>query len=130
MAEIDAASAEQSQGIGQVNQAVMDMDGVTQQNAALFEEAAAAAQAMQEQAAKLSEVVGVKIDGSQVSRPIVTAEPSLKRKAVREVNSQRATTTKVTLPSSSGRGVKTGSAPAVTKPAAVSHEGTDDWEEF
>jgi len=58
MAEISAASREQSSGIDQVNQAISQMDQVTQQNAALVEEASAASQAMQDQAAKLAELVG------------------------------------------------------------------------
>ncbi|WP_146009812.1 methyl-accepting chemotaxis protein [Janthinobacterium sp. ROICE36] len=59
MQEITAASAEQSAGIEQVNQAVLQMDQVTQQNAALVEEAAAAAASLQEQAHTLTELVGV-----------------------------------------------------------------------
>jgi len=59
MAEITAASSEQSAGIEQVNVAVAQMDQVTQQNAALVEEAAAAAEAMQDQAARLSQAVSV-----------------------------------------------------------------------
>jgi methyl-accepting chemotaxis protein-1 (serine sensor receptor) len=58
VAEIAAASAEQSAGIDQVNHAVLQMDEMTQQNAALVEEAAAAARAMQEQAAELTQQVG------------------------------------------------------------------------
>jgi methyl-accepting chemotaxis protein len=57
MGKIDAASSEQSQGIGQVNQSIAAMDDVTQQNAALVEEAAAAAGALEEQAAQLSRIV-------------------------------------------------------------------------
>jgi len=57
VAEITAASGEQSDGISQVNLAINDMDQTTQQNAALVEQAAAAAEAMQEQAVRLSEVV-------------------------------------------------------------------------
>ena len=56
--EISAASQEQSSGIEQVNRAVMQMDEVTQQNAALVEEAAAAARAMQEQADRLHAQMG------------------------------------------------------------------------
>lgn len=56
---IAAASAEQTQGIGEVSEAIADMNGVTQQNAALVEQAAAAAQSLQEQAAQLERVVGV-----------------------------------------------------------------------
>jgi methyl-accepting chemotaxis protein len=59
MSEITSASVEQSAGIEQVNTAIVQMDQVTQQNAALVEEAAAAAESMQEQAARLSEVVSV-----------------------------------------------------------------------
>ncbi|WBS05248.1 methyl-accepting chemotaxis protein [Pseudoduganella sp. SL102] len=58
IAEIAAASVEQSGGIGQVTQAVGQMDGVTQQNAALVEEAAAAAESLQQQAATLVALVG------------------------------------------------------------------------
>lgn len=57
MAEITAASTEQSAGINQVNQAVTSMDEVTQQNAALVEEAAAAAESLVEQAESLIDVV-------------------------------------------------------------------------
>ena len=59
MAEIAQASEEQRSGIEQVNQAIAQMDQVTQQNAALVEEAAAAADALQEQAHELNHVVGV-----------------------------------------------------------------------
>jgi methyl-accepting chemotaxis protein-1 (serine sensor receptor) len=59
MAEIMAASVEQTAGIEQINEAVLQMDQVTQQNAALVEEAAAAAEAMQDQAVQLAQVVSV-----------------------------------------------------------------------
>ena len=59
MGEISSASAEQSAGIGQVNQAIVQMDQVTQQNAALVEEAAAAAGALQEQSKQLLAAVQV-----------------------------------------------------------------------
>ena len=53
VAEIAAASQEQSAGIEQVNKAVMQMDEVTQQNAALVEQASAAAASMDQEAGKL-----------------------------------------------------------------------------
>jgi methyl-accepting chemotaxis protein len=59
MGEIAAASDEQSKGIDQVGQAVTQMDEVTQQNAALVEQAAAAAQSLDDQAAKLHASVSV-----------------------------------------------------------------------
>lgn len=59
MSEIAAASEEQSAGIHEINQAVAQMDQVTQQNAALVEEAAAAAESLKEQAIALANVVSV-----------------------------------------------------------------------
>jgi len=59
MAEITAASQEQSTGIEEVNRAITQMDENTQQNAALVEQAAAAAQSLQEQAGKLTQLVSV-----------------------------------------------------------------------
>ncbi|QKQ47945.1 methyl-accepting chemotaxis protein [Achromobacter denitrificans] len=67
MGEISAASEEQSSGIDQVNRAVSQMDEVTQQNAALVEQAAAAAGSLQEQAQRLAEAVSVfKINAGEV----------------------------------------------------------------
>ena len=57
--EISSASAEQTSGIGQVGDAVAQLDQVTQQNAALVEEAAAAAESLKHQAASLAQTVVV-----------------------------------------------------------------------
>jgi methyl-accepting chemotaxis protein-1 (serine sensor receptor) len=59
MAEISAASQEQSAGIEQVNQTITQMDETTQQNAALVEEATAAARAMEDQAGELTQAVSM-----------------------------------------------------------------------
>ena len=59
MAEISAASREQSAGIEQVNQTVVQMDETTQQNAALVEEASAAARSLEQQANRLIDAVDV-----------------------------------------------------------------------
>lgn len=58
MRQIATSSAEQADGLGQINQAVALMDGVTQQNAALVEEASAAATTLREQAQQLRQLVG------------------------------------------------------------------------
>ena len=64
MAEISAASQEQSAGIEQVNQTITQMDETTQQNAALVEEATAAARSMEEQAGHLTDAVSLfKLEG-------------------------------------------------------------------
>lgn len=57
MGEISASSADQTAGIERVGGSIADMNGVTQQNAALVEQAAAAAQSLQDQAEHLERVV-------------------------------------------------------------------------
>ena len=59
MGEIAAASSEQSRGIEQVNLAITQMDEVTQQNAALVEQAAAASKSLEEQGNRLAEAVSL-----------------------------------------------------------------------
>ncbi|WP_343584658.1 methyl-accepting chemotaxis protein [Herbaspirillum sp.] len=74
MGEITSASQEQSTGIEEVNRAITQMDETTQQNAALVEQAAAAAQSLQEQAGRLLGAVGVfRLDGAQEVRTHVAA---------------------------------------------------------
>jgi methyl-accepting chemotaxis protein len=77
MVEITSASHEQSDGIGQVNQSIIQMDDATQQNAALVEQAAAAAQSLQEQAARLDRVVGIfKLDETGSGAPAPASAPA------------------------------------------------------
>ncbi|OON59129.1 methyl-accepting chemotaxis protein [Massilia sp. KIM] len=75
MGEITAATSEQSAGIEQIHQAISQMDQVTQQNAALVEEAASAAQSLQESAAGLAQQVSVfrLADGAGAARPAARA---------------------------------------------------------
>ena len=68
--EITAAAGEQSDGIAQVNTAVSQLDQMTQQNAALVEQSAAAAQSLKEQAARLAETVQVFQLGAHAAQPI------------------------------------------------------------
>ncbi len=81
MGEISSASLEQTEGIEQINMAVSQMDQVTQQNASLVEEAAAAAESLQGQAGKLAELVSVfKLDARA---PSVAAPAAQARTATR-----------------------------------------------
>ena len=94
MGEIAAASIEQRSGIEQVNQALTEMDSVTQQNAALVEEAAAAAESLQNQAASLAEAVSLfQITGIGLT----TIDPVAKRLALPAAS--RGTTTRKPLAS-------------------------------
>ncbi|QDZ29646.1 methyl-accepting chemotaxis protein [Noviherbaspirillum sp. UKPF54] len=76
MEEITAASREQSEGIDQVNSAIAQMNEVTQQNALLVEQAAAAAESMQDEAHSLAEVISVfkfregTLDAAQETPPV------------------------------------------------------------
>ncbi|WP_081897759.1 methyl-accepting chemotaxis protein [Massilia sp. BSC265] len=74
MAEILAASQEQTIGIEQVNQAIIQMDHATQQNAALVEQASAAAQALREEADSLAQAVGTFRLRAQVVRGAAAAD--------------------------------------------------------
>ncbi|MGL6682413.1 methyl-accepting chemotaxis protein, partial [Xanthomonas hortorum] len=74
MGEISAASQEQSAGIEQVNQTITQMDETTQQNAALVEEATAAARALEDQATQLTDAVAVfKTDVAYAQAPVRAA---------------------------------------------------------
>ncbi len=87
MAEITAASEEQSGGIEQVNQAIGQMDQVTQQNAALVEEAAAAAESLKEQAANLAAVISVfTLDPAQTASVLSMRGSDVRTGAVRPVS--------------------------------------------
>jgi len=113
MAEISAAGREQEMGIGQINQAVAEMDTVTQQNAALVEEAAAASAAMQDQAAELAAMVSIfKIDAGHRGVEAAVRKPLASRPAPR-----------ATLPAPAR---KPAAKPRAAKPVASSGE----WEEF
>ncbi|MEZ2419923.1 methyl-accepting chemotaxis protein [Luteibacter sp. RCC_6_2] len=99
VAEIAAASSEQSAGIDQVNHAVLQMDEMTQQNAALVEESAAAARAMHEQATELSRQVAffqiagqasAKAAGKGVRKDVAKEEMETVFAAVRSAPAPRA----------------------------------------
>jgi len=76
MGEISAASSEQREGIVSVNDAVTELDRMTQQNAALVEESAAAAESLREQAARLSSVVATFRIGSDAVAATVAENPA------------------------------------------------------
>ncbi|NRR31799.1 HAMP domain-containing protein [Oxalobacteraceae bacterium] len=77
ISDIAVASGAQNAGIDQINIAIAQMDSVTQQNAALVEEAAAAAEAMQQQARNLAEAVSFfQIGGHQRGAALVALSPA------------------------------------------------------
>lgn len=84
MAEIASASDEQSRGIDQIGLAVTEMDRVTQQNASLVQQSAAAAASLEEQANRLSQAVAVFRTGQHAS-PVASSAPKKLRPATAAV---------------------------------------------
>jgi methyl-accepting chemotaxis protein len=130
MSEIANASAEQSAGIEQVNLSIIEMDSMTQQNAALVEEAAAAAQSLQDQAGELARVVSIfkLVDGEQEQEaalaPAATTSLAVRAPAVRRAPARPAA--KKPAPAAA---TEVPAAPARPKKAATT-AGNDEWEEF
>jgi methyl-accepting chemotaxis protein-1 (serine sensor receptor) len=117
MAEITAASQEQTAGIEQVNSAITQMDQATQQNAALVEEASAAAQSLREEAAALARAVGTFRLDAPAQAHVRTPAPAARAPA--------SGTALAVAPRQAARGAAASRArPAATAGAA------DDWEEF
>ncbi|MFZ6870661.1 methyl-accepting chemotaxis protein [Undibacterium sp. Di27W] len=126
MSEITAASQEQSAGIEQVNLAITHMDEMTQQNSALVEQAAAAAESMQEQAGALAQAVSVfKLDNVVKTQPAATVS-----KASPRPQKTASTTLKISkAPVAASKAAEKSPArkSSMEKPSAG---GNDDWEEF
>ena len=120
MGEISAASTEQSTGVSQIGEAILQMDQATQQNAALVEESAAAAESLKDQAQQLVQVVAVfKLEGRAAAAD-VRATP-LAAPKLAPVSRPAAPLRK---PAPASRPVAAASAPALA--GAVS----DEWESF
>ncbi|MCA3850955.1 methyl-accepting chemotaxis protein [Burkholderia sp.] len=136
MGEIAAASEEQSGGIDQVARAVAQMDEVTQQNAALVEEAAAAAQSLDEQAGRLRETAAVFQLDDEAARAVAPAaarHTSRAPSAVVAAPVQAAARDERDAPPKRAAAAmparKPAAAAAAAAPAAAT-AGGDDWETF
>ncbi|MDD5299687.1 MAG: methyl-accepting chemotaxis protein [Gallionella sp.] len=124
MSEITAASQEQSQGIEQVNTAITQMDEVTQQNAALVEEAAAAAESLEEQAQNLAVSVGTfKMDSHSSGTAVARREtaPAARAPAHHAAPPRKGTAVAKAAP---------GKAAAVKPKAKPGGDDDGEWEEF
>jgi methyl-accepting chemotaxis protein len=134
--EISAAALEQSQGIGQVNEAVTRLDQMTQQNAALVEESAAAAESLKDQAHRMTTVVaGYRLDGLSEVHNFAAAPPAHKPVAAKVIAKaaafkpagKPAARTAAHKPAAP----KAAPAPAASAPAPAAASGaSDDWESF
>ncbi|TYT22555.1 methyl-accepting chemotaxis protein, partial [Luteimonas viscosa] len=121
IADISAASQEQSAGIEQVNQAITQMDESTQQNAALVEEATAAARSMEQQAGQLVQTVAVfRVQDGQAARS-VRSEPAPAASSVVALPKR--------APAAAPRAKPAARSRAKAAPA-VAAEAAGEWQEF
>ena len=126
MAEIMAASEEQSAGIEQVNGAIGQMDQVTQQNAALVEEAAAAAGSMQDQATQLAQTVAVfKLADNHSGQAMAGVRPPPASALKQPVRQPLAKVKQATE-----RHIRSVPASASPGKLAMTSAGDKDWEQF
>ncbi len=133
MGEISSATEEQSSGIGQVNLAITQMDQATQQNAALVEQAAAAAGSLEEQARRLKDAVAFfQAEGvsAVAAAPVVRAAPIAPRVAPKAAPAPTSATTPRKASAAVAR-VPAASKPAPGKSSSASTPVNDgDWETF
>ena len=135
--EITAASAEQSDGIGQVTTSVSQLDQMTQQNAALVEQSAAAAESLKDQANRLAQVVGAfrlpngRDNAASPSRSAATHKAAAPKPAAASPSAGK--------PKPSAKAVAVAPPVAIPRPAAApspapsaasSPAHNDDWETF
>ena len=141
--EISASTSEQTVGIGQVGEAVAQLDQMTQQNAALVEESAAAASSLNQQAQQLVEAVAVFQLGrheNAMRRPSAAAQPAVRpisspasspstapHLGQRTSTAAKPATTPAKPPASAPR---SSPAPAARIAAPAGHQADDDWETF
>jgi len=132
MGEISSATEEQSSGIGQVNLAITQMDQATQQNAALVEQAAAAAGSLEEQARRLKDAVAFfQAEGAAAvaAAPAVRAAATATRAAPKAASAASAAAPRKAVPTVARVAAAPKSAPA--KSSSASHPADDgDWETF
>jgi len=118
MGEISAASQEQTRGIEQVNQAITQMDQVTQQNAALVEEAASAARALQEEAGRLVQAVSVfKLEAGAAAAKVLPAPQAPAGEALAR-------------PGVTAAPRKPGARAAAREPVTANASAEEEWKEF
>jgi methyl-accepting chemotaxis protein len=118
--EITAGAAEQRDGIDQVNRAIVQLDQMTQQNAALVEESAAAADSMKQQAERLAEVVSAFQLGAETTSVAVARPPVAKHEFAAHAVIQTARDTSRDRPA----------LPARAEPAGRPAKSDSDWESF
>ena len=137
ISEISTAAAEQTQGIGQVGEAVTQLDQVTQQNAALVEELAAAAGSLKSRSAELvGSVASFRLDRNQMALPAAQAPTQAPAAAHHAAPARKAVVPAARPATAAARPQALVSpvrpkAPALSAPAATAPAGNDgEWTQF
>ena len=128
--EITASSTEQRDGISQVNQAVANLDQMTQQNAALVEESTAAAASMRDQAQRLAEVVSVFNVGATSARSAAPAPRPAAAPAPRFAPAPAKPAVAARPKPAPAAKLAHSAKPAAPAPAPAAKGSDDDWESF
>ena len=127
--EITSATLEQDSGIGQVNAAVTQLDQMTQQNAALVEQSAAAAESLKQQAALLAKAVAIfKLGRRETAQVIAQARASAQAAVKPAPRAERAPKAAPGAHNPRASKIEPKPLPKPSPPAPKS--GNDDWEEF
>jgi len=130
MGEITVASQEQTAGIEQINQAISQMDQVTQQNAALVEEASAAAQSLQEQAGTLVQAVSVFKAGAAESAADAGRAVAARRAALPAAAGGAGSRPAARTSAGPRAGARAKTKEPTPPRAAIAQGGAGDWTEF
>jgi methyl-accepting chemotaxis protein len=132
VAEIAAASREQSTGVEEINKAVVQMDQMTQQNAALVEESAAASRTLQDEAQAMYDRMSAYAIGEHAAQDVKKAAPkqSVHKPAAERAPAKRTHSAPSPKPASSGRAPKPVNGAAKQPVAAQASQSDMDWKEF
>lgn len=141
VAEIATASDEQSTGLGEISRAITEMDDMTQQNAALVEEAAAASESMSSQAGNLDQLISFFVTGikRKTASPVIPsskssapARPATSSKAAEPVKAQASTSEPVKAEPKPEVKMETAapSKAVAEKPVTPPEDEGDEWEVF
>jgi methyl-accepting chemotaxis protein len=132
--EITSATLEQDSGIGQVNAAVTHLDQMTQQNAALVEQSAAAAESLKEQAARLAQAIAIFKLGRQetahaIAQARATSQAAVKPSAPAQ-SAPKASNAAAPAPKTQRKAPSRPKPSGPSAPPPPAKAGNDDWEEF
>jgi methyl-accepting chemotaxis protein len=128
--EITSATLEQDSGIGQINAAVTQLDQMTQQNAALVEQSAAAAESLKQQAARLAQAIAIFKLGRQGTAQAIAQAKATSQAAIKANPPVQKNPNREAAPPRVERRAPPRLSPPAPPPPPAAKPNNDDWEEF